>query len=60
VLPADGGDAEQILAEIGAAGVDLDDLGRRLQEDGATAFVRSWEQLLACIAAKSTPSVPAR
>ena len=60
LLPARGGDAEKVLAEIGAAGVDIDDLGRRLQEDGATAFVRSWEQLLACIAAKTATTIPAR
>jgi len=60
LLPADGGDAEPVLAAIGAAGVDIDDVGRRLQEDGATAFVRSWEQLLACIAAKTASSVAAR
>jgi len=59
VLAADGGDGEQVLAAIGAAGVDIDDLGRRLQEDGATAFVRSWEQLLACITAKTATVVAA-
>ncbi len=60
LLPADGGDAEEVLATIGAAGVDIDDVGRRLQEDGAAAFVRSWERLLACIAAKSGTLAAAR
>ena len=60
LLPARGGDAEKVLAEIGAAGVDIDDLGRRLREDGAAAFVRSWEQPLACIAAKTATTIPAR
>jgi len=60
LLRADGGDAEQVLAAIGNAGVDIDDLGRRLQEDGATAFVQSWEQLLACIAAKTDASAAVR
>jgi transaldolase len=53
LVSADGDDAEPVLASISEAGIDLDDLGRRLQEDGATAFVRSWEQLLACIASKT-------
>ncbi|MES2209325.1 MAG: transaldolase [Chloroflexota bacterium] len=53
VLPADGGDAGQVLAAFAAAGVDIEELGRRLQGDGASAFVQSWEQLLACIEEKS-------
>jgi transaldolase len=60
LLPAVGGDAEEVLAAFGAAGVDIDDVGRRLQEDGAAAFVRSWEQLLTCITAKTATAVPAR
>jgi transaldolase len=35
------------------AGVDLDALAAELQREGAAAFVKSWEDLLACIAAKS-------
>ena len=34
VLPADGGDAEAMLARIGAAGVDVDALGRRAADQG--------------------------
>jgi len=46
-LPADGGDAEQMLARIGAAGVDIDALGADLQIKGRDAFVASFQQLLA-------------
>jgi transaldolase len=46
-LPADGGDAEQVLARIGAAGVDVDALGADLQIKGRDAFVASFQQLLA-------------
>lgn len=53
MLPHDGGDAEQQLAEFTKAGVDLDALAEQLQRDGAAAFVKSWEDLLACIAEKS-------
>jgi len=53
LVSADGDDAERVLASIAAAGIDLDEIGRSLQEDGATAFVRSWEQLLACIKSKT-------
>jgi transaldolase len=53
VLPADGGDAEQELASFARAGVDLGALAARLQDEGATAFVRSWHELLECLASKS-------
>jgi transaldolase len=53
LLPADGGDAEDVLARIGTAGVDVDALAGTLQTEGADAFVRSWDDLLACIGSKS-------
>jgi transaldolase len=53
LLPHDGGDAETVLAEITRAGVDLDALAGTLQRDGATAFVKSWDDLLACLVEKS-------
>jgi transaldolase len=48
-LPADGGDAEQVLASFGAAGVDLDALAARLQEEGKAAFDKSWREMLETI-----------
>jgi len=53
MLLQDGGDAEQQLAEFTKAGVDLDALAEQLQRDGAAAFVKSWDDLLACIVDKS-------
>jgi transaldolase len=53
MLPHDGGDAEDVLDRFTQAGVDLDALAARLQQDGAAAFVKSWDGLLACIAQKS-------
>jgi transaldolase len=53
VLPADGGDCESVLAEFAAAGVDVAALATKLQEDGAKSFVKSWNDLMAGIAAKS-------
>jgi transaldolase len=49
LLPADGGDVEQVLAEFGKAGIDVDALAARLQEEGKNAFVKSWEDLLKSI-----------
>jgi transaldolase len=53
ILPADGGDCEQILAEFAKAGVDVDALAAQLQADGAKSFVSSWNELLAVIDSKS-------
>jgi transaldolase len=53
MLPHDGGDAEEELGRFTRAGVDLDALATELQRDGAAAFVKSWEDLLACIEHKS-------
>ena len=52
VLPIDGGDAEATLASFAGAGVDVDALAVRLQDDGATAFVTSWNDLMTVIAGK--------
>ena len=53
LLSADGGDCEDVLAAFGKAGVDIETLAAKLQEDGAKSFVASWNELLAVIASKS-------
>ena len=53
LLPADGGDSEEVLARFAEAGVDVDALAARLQTDGAASFVKSWHSLMAVIASKS-------
>ncbi len=53
VLPADGGDCEQVLAKFAKAGVDIDALGAQLQDEGAKSFDDSWKELLGVIASKS-------
>jgi transaldolase len=52
-LSADGGDSEQVLAAYNEAGIDTDALATRLQEEGAEAFVKSWEELLGTIDEKT-------
>jgi transaldolase len=52
LLPADGGDCEAVLAKFKDAGVDVDALGAQLQQDGAAAFVKSWNDLMAVIETK--------
>ena len=54
ILPADGGDAEWLLAEFANVGIDVDALAAQLQDDGAKSFVKSWEDLLSVISSKST------
>jgi transaldolase len=51
-LPADGGDAEQVLAKLNEAGIDTDALAVRLQEEGKDTFDKSWKELLGTIASK--------
>jgi transaldolase len=53
VMPADGGDCEQVLKKFAAVGIDIDALGQQLQEEGAKAFVKSWNDLLGVIESKS-------
>ncbi len=52
-MAADGGDAETVLIAFAQAGVDVDALAARLQQEGAQAFVKSWQELMKRIADKS-------
>jgi transaldolase len=47
ILPLDGGECEATL------GIDLGALGAQLQDEGARSFVKSWNELMTVIAAKS-------
>ena len=53
MLPADGGDSEDVVARFGRAGVDVDALASQLQDEGAKSFVNSWQELMDVIAGKS-------
>jgi transaldolase len=53
MLPADGGDCEDVLVQFAEAGIDLDALAAQLQDEGAKSFVKSWNELMAVIASKS-------
>ena len=53
IMSADGGDCEAVLEQFAAAGIDSDDLGAKLQDDGAKSFVSSWNDLMEVIASKS-------
>jgi transaldolase len=49
----DGGNCENVLAEFKKAGVGIDELATRLQDEGAKAFVKSWSELIGVIESKS-------
>ena len=53
IMSADGGDCEAVLDQFAAAGIDIDDLGAKLQDEGAKSFVSSWNELMGVIASKS-------
>jgi transaldolase len=59
LLPADGGDCEEVLAQFAAAGIDVDALAIQLQGEGAKSFIQSWNELMAVIASKSAALVKA-
>jgi transaldolase len=48
-LATDGEEAERTLAELRTAGIDLDALAARLQEEGKESFSKSWSDLLESI-----------
>src|SRR6185437_8258520 len=54
LLPADGGDCEQVLAHFTQAGFDLDHIAGQLQQQGADSFANSWDELMAVIALKTS------
>jgi transaldolase len=52
LLPADGGNCEEILAQFKEARIDIDALAAELQEEGAKSFDKSWNDLMSVIASK--------
>jgi transaldolase len=52
LLPADGGDADQVIAAFAQAGIDAAALAGELQRQGSEAFVAAWQDLLARIGAR--------
>jgi transaldolase len=52
ILPADRGDCEDVFAKFVKAGIDIDALAGRLQEEGAKSFAKSWNGLMDVIADK--------
>src|SRR5207244_5722309 len=53
LLPADGGNSDEVLGQFAKAGVDVDALATQLQDEGAESFVKSWNDLMGVISSKS-------
>jgi transaldolase len=53
ILPPDGGDCEEVLAQFAKSGIDVNALAAQLQDEGAKSFVKSWDDLMAVITSKS-------
>ena len=53
LLPTDGGNCEEVLAQFAKAGVNVETLAAQLQSEGADSFVKSWNDLMTVIASKS-------
>jgi len=53
IMSNDGGDCEAALAQFAKAGIDIDALAAKLQDEGAKSFVTSWNELMGVIASKS-------
>jgi len=59
VMAADGVTARATLSAFEKAGIDLDALARRLQDEGAQSFTRSWRHLMDCIDQKRNERITA-
>ncbi len=53
LMRADGGDCEELLKQFAAEGIDIHTLARKLQNDAAESFVKSWNELMRVIISKS-------
>src|SRR6201987_5694977 len=53
ILPADGGNCEEVLSRFAEAGINIDELAAQLQDEGAQSFVKSWNELMSEILSKT-------
>ena len=53
IMSADDAELEAVMDQFTAAGIDIDELAAKLQEEGATSFVKSWDDLLNVISSKT-------
>jgi transaldolase len=49
ILPADGGNCEEVLSRFAEADINIDELAAQLQDEGAQTFVKSWNELMSVV-----------
>jgi transaldolase len=54
IMAANGGNCEEILVKFAEAGIDIDALAERLQDEGTKSFAKSWNSLMAVIGSKGS------
>jgi transaldolase len=59
IMATNGGDCEEVITGFAASGIDIDALAKRLQDEGTKSFAKSWNSLMAVIAAKREPDAKA-
>jgi transaldolase len=52
-MRSDGGDCEAVISAFASAGIDVNALAAKLQDDGAASFVKSWNELMDVVASKT-------
>jgi len=55
IMAVHGGNCEEVLARFAKAGIDIDTLAEKLQDEGTKSFEKSWNSLMAVIASKGAP-----
>ena len=59
IMAANGGDCEEVITGFASSGIDINALAKRLQDEGTKSFAKSWNSLMAVIAAKREPDAKA-
>ena len=54
LMPADGGDCEEVLAQFARRGINVDVMAAQLQDEGVKSSLKSWDKLMAAITSKSS------
>jgi transaldolase len=52
-VDADPDGAREVLARLGAAGIDMEDVAETLEQEGVAAFAKSFDELLAALGVKA-------
>src|SRR3989442_2484837 len=54
LLPPDGGNCEEVIAQFSDSGINVDALATQLQDEEAQSYVKSWNDLMAVISSNNS------